>query len=155
LQQFAFSLYDHWDDVSPDGLADDPDYSQIQKLWPKGKKYKKPLKGTDISLDYFLHVNLFYRYRNSLIHEIRQPGYGIESDDQTQPDYINTSYFIDCADGESVTPASEWELIYPLRFFETLCTSVMVNVRDYCLNCGLDPHTRFLFGSYWIEELNK
>jgi len=154
LQDFAFSLYNDWDSISPNGLEDDPDYLQIKALWPKEEKYRKPLKGSGITLDYLLHVNLFYTYRNSLVHEIRQLGYGIESD-QTKPDYIITVYFVDCADGRSVVEAYEWELIYPTRFFEGLCANLLITVRDYCAKCGIDPYSRFRFGSYWLKELNE
>ena len=95
---------------SPYYLRDDPKYEDVRKLWPKSHEHIKPINY--IQLDSICHVQLFYTYRNSLVHELRKLGHGIEfKDDSSEPYYHS---ILDIDKGGHMT----WELVYPLGFLK-------------------------------------
>jgi hypothetical protein len=145
LRKSAFSLFAQWDEGETVYLNRDPDYSAIQKLWPKEKEYMKPLE--NIQLDSLKHVHLMYTYRNSLIHELRTSGYGLEDPDDDEPFYHSMLH----------TPENRntWELVYPLKFFQAICDRALTNLYSYYSDNRINPYDHFAFGTYWIEELNK
>jgi len=142
LRQYSYSLLDQWSPGNMLNLDNDPCLSDLKKHWPHSTP--KPLE--DITLEHLQHSNLFYKYRNSLVHELREPGYGMEFKQDTQPFYHSMSQL----DGDEKT----WELVYPLGFYEQLCTTAINKLRDYYIKERIDPYTLYKFGSYWIEELN-
>ncbi len=77
LREYAFSLCEKWGEGEVMYLEKDPEFQDVKKRWPKD--IPKPFKG--IQIGYLRHVNLFYNYRNYLMHELRQPGYGMEFED--------------------------------------------------------------------------
>ncbi len=87
------------------------------------------------------HINLLYVYRNSLVHEFREPGYdmGNLNDDPT-PYYMN----MDVEYGRH-----QWELAYPGNFFGYLAERALVNLRDYLERNGVNPYEAYDFGSRW------
>lgn len=83
------------------------------------------------------YVELFYTFRNNLIHEFREPGYGIEmSQDGTTPYYH----------GMKDNP---WQLVYPIGFFKRLCESILDSLPSHFRNNNITPHDQFEFGSLW------
>lgn len=102
----------------------------------------------------YSHDSLFYLYRNSLVHEIRSPGFAFEDEGDMEPYYHSCSQLdIDQA-GQSFMGNERWELVYPTEFFLTLVDQTMDQFETYCRAEGWDPVVPFEFGSYWIEELN-
>lgn len=86
------------------------------------------------------YVNLFYNYRNALIHEFREPGYGLEfSNDGSEPYYHG---MID----------SPWQLVYPVAFFDSLVESVLNNLSEFFEVNSIEPHDQFEFGSTWLSR---
>lgn len=85
------------------------------------------------------YFELFYTYRNCLVHEFREPGYGWDvSGAGVQPFYM--SY---------LGREGQWERTFPTRFFQRLLDSTIEGVRDHLLREKIDPYTRFEFGSMW------
>lgn len=124
----------------------DPGYREVQKLWPRDKEHIKPIE--NVQLDSLRHVHLFYTYRNSLIHELRTPGYGIEFDKDKEPFYHSMT-------DKDENEITSWELVYPLAFFESICETALKNLETYYTSDRIDPYHFFTFGTYWIEELNR
>lgn len=149
LRQFAFSRLDQWEEGNVIELDREPDYTEVQKLWPRDKEQAKPIE--NVRLDFLRHDHLFYAYRNSLIHELREPGYGIEfsSMDANQPFYHHMTHL--GKDKEIIS----WELVYPLGFFESICETVLKKLKTYYVNERINPYSFFTFGTYWKEELNR
>ncbi|MBN1842370.1 MAG: hypothetical protein JW883_08855, partial [Deltaproteobacteria bacterium] len=116
---------------------------EIKDRWPSASP--NPLE--NITLEYLQHINLFYSYRNSLVHDLKEPGYGMEFENDEEPFYQYTRQ----VEGESST----WELVYPVRFYEKICDSAIKNLREYYLNKRIDPYSCYTFGTYWIEGLNR
>jgi hypothetical protein len=83
------------------------------------------------------YPELLYTYRNNLIHEFREPGYGIEMSSDT-----DNAYYASMIDGP-------WELVFPVGFFATTCEQAVSNLHTYLLNHQINPYTRFQFGSLW------
>lgn len=143
LREYAFSIYDQWDEGAVIRLDRDPDFQTIKEIWPK--EIPKPLE--DIQIEFLQHANLLYRYRNSLVHELREPGYGMEFTTDTEPFYHSMT--------NSDTKEKTWELVYPLGFYEKLCENAIDKLKDYYLKDRIDPYSCYVFGTYWIEELNR
>lgn len=80
--------------------------------------------------------NLFYMYRCNLVHEFREPGYGMELDGEEIP------YF-------HLTECSQWELVYPLGFFHWLFRKTLGGLKTFLKARGINPYTNFEFGSQW------
>lgn len=144
LRKFAYERYDAWDEVRIIGLDFDPEYEEVKKLWPSN--VPKPLE--DIQLSSLTHANLFYRYRNSLVHELRKPGYGVEYKDEENAPFYHSMLNPD-------TEESSWALVYPLGFYESLLESAMSLLRKYYETERINPYSQSTFGNYWIEVLNQ
>ncbi|KYZ77184.1 hypothetical protein AXX12_03360 [Anaerosporomusa subterranea] len=85
------------------------------------------------------YSELFYAYRNRLIHEYRKPGYAIEDNEDTSAfyhSYIN----------------GPWELGFPVGLFEKLCCSCLENLKQYLYHENINPYSRYEFGSMWSER---
>jgi hypothetical protein len=129
-------------------LSSDPELDSVKKLWPVPAEQK--LIG-QLSLSSFTHLNLLYQHRNSLVHELREPGYGMEFDaTQDEPFYHGMTSV-----GDEGSPAEQGlELVYPLRFFFCLADRVVSNVEIYLRKNSINPYSAYKFGSSWISELN-
>ena len=144
LRKFALTSFAEWGDGEVIYLDKDPDYSKIQILWQREKEYTKPFE--NVQLDSLRHVHLLYTYRNSLIHEMRKLGYGMEFPDDDEPFYSSM------LDTEN---SNKWELVYPFRFFLAVCYLALAGLETYYSENRINPYDYFTFGTYWIEDLNK
>jgi len=114
----------------------DPFYNQLDK--------KSTLKEKKI-LRLARYVNLFYAYRNEMVHGFKEPGYGMEmSDDGATPyyhSYIN----------------KPWQLVFPAPYFKTLCTDALNGLKDYLENNDINPYDSYEFGDMWVKtkKLNE
>lgn len=85
------------------------------------------------------YSELFYTYRNALVHEFREPGYGWDvSGTSMRPFYM--SY---------LGREGQWELTFPVRFLQHLLNSTIEGVKAHLLSGKIDPYKRFEFGSMW------
>jgi hypothetical protein len=80
--------------------------------------------------------SLLYIYRNNLVHEFREPGYGGEFGDDEFPFY------------HSMLNDSP-QLSFPLEFFRRLCFSCIWGVHDILVRERRDPRKAYGFGSIW------
>ncbi len=129
-------------------ISDDLDVEEVKKYWPTSKEHRIPIQG--IGLHSLQHCNLLYTYRNSLVHEMRLLGRGIEFDDDTDPIY----HLMSKLGEDNKLDASSVELVYPWKFLQTLCDQSLETLKLYFEKNGLNPMDSFTFGSYWLEELN-
>jgi hypothetical protein len=129
-------------------LDQDPTEDDVSAHWPRNNEYKVPIEGVRIKS--LTHLQLLYSHRNSLVHELRSPGYGMDLGDETEPFYHDMSTI----SSSDEPPIETIELVYPVKFFEQLCSSVLTELRKYLLTNELNPYDYYRFGSYWIEGLN-
>lgn len=77
----------------------------------------------------YRHLALFYRYRNSLVHESRQPGKAMEGlfsiEEPSYHGYIGDS---------------RWYLTYPAAHFESLLKRSITGFRAYLVTNQIDPY---------------
>lgn len=129
-------------------LSSDPELDVLKKLWPVSVEQK--LYG-QLSLSSFTHLSLLYHHRNSLVHELREPGYGMEfHENHDTPFYHGMT-----TSGPDDSPSVETlELVYPINFFFSLAERVIKNVETYLRKNKINPYNAYPFGSSWIGELN-
>ena len=83
------------------------------------------------------YAALFYTYRNNLVHEFREPGYGIEMlSDKDQPYYHSEI-------------GGPWQLVFPVGFFSALFKDVLRHLEDHLKRHNRNPYEQFQFGSLW------
>lgn len=114
----------------------DPYYNQLDKK--ATSKEKKILKLAR-------YVNLFYAYRNAMVHEFKKPGYGMElSDDGSSPYYHSDMN-------------KQWQLVFPASFFQTLCTEALTGLRKYLEDKDINPYNSYELCDMWVKtkKLNK
>jgi hypothetical protein len=140
LREYAFMSIDKWTPGIVISIDNDVDINELKCLWPKNAQ--KPID--NITLEHLQHVHLFYSYRNGLMHELREKGYGMEIGMDTEP------YYHTMSDGDAVT----WELVYPVNFYKHLCNTAVVKLKDYYIKNRINPYNYFTFGTYWVEKLN-
>lgn len=130
-------------------ISSDPTFDEVRKEWPGASKEIRTLID-GVSLESLQHFALLYSYRNSLVHELRELGYGMDfiGDDEVTPYYHGMS--TDTAGEISETA----ELVYPHGFVQSLSVRGLENVRTYLLENSLDPYDSFKFGTYWVRALN-
>ena len=134
-------LFQQWGNGEIIHLGRDPNFEDINQLWPQ----RKSIEG--VGLEFLQHINLLYTYRNSLVHEFRALGYGIEFPDDREPFYM----IVKALPEETET----WELCYPTDFLKSLAETCLSSLKSYLDKNSVNPYTSFTFGSYWISELNK
>lgn len=150
LRNFANTEYRKWSSGEIVSLERDPDIKEVLKYWPRENENKKLLGG--ISVEFLQHINLLYRYRNFLVHELREPGYGIDSYREDSPYYISYSQLAyESGEEENET----WELTYPVLFLKNLLKNCLKNMEKYLIENNLNPYSSYTFGTYWIDELNR
>lgn len=142
LREYAFSIIATWDEGKEITLDKDPNFQEVKKRWPRDNS----MPFEEIQIGFLQHKNLFYRYRNSIIHEFREPGDGIELSHNLEP-------FYDFSRNIS-TNQSTWELVYPLGFYKRLCENATKKLKDYYLKNQIQPYSHYPSGTYWIERLN-
>jgi hypothetical protein len=151
-RRFALAEIAKWKAGDQPPLRLDPTYDEVRKLWPADNHSKVVFE--KIKLESLLHAELLYRYRNGLVHELRELGYAQEIRQDMEPCYLSAHAIgTTGADGEKMEHS--WELNYPVKFFETLSLSCLGNLDKYLHENDLNPYRSYRFGTYWFEALNK
>ena len=78
----------------------------------------------------YQHFALFYRYRNSLVHESRQPGKAMER-----------IFDVDVPSYHGYIGDSRWYLVYPVPLFAHVLKSSIAGFRTYLLSNQIDPYS--------------
>lgn len=89
------------------------------------------------------HLELLYGYRNYLVHETREPGYGLEfpSAHDEGPSYVGIRHIDEGRES--------WELTYPAGFFLRLLANVLEGLEADFRVRDVNPYTLSDFGSVW------
>lgn len=129
-------------------IKKDPGLNQIKTLWPKSSELHAPLE--HLTVESFTHLQLFYTYRNSLVHEFRPPGHGFEWDEK-EPFYA----YRDTLNAAGVVKGGAWLLSYPLPFVRGVAQKCLEGLKQYLKVEQIDPYESYIFGDYWLESLNR
>ncbi len=130
-------------------ISDDPTFEEVKQRWPGSPEHRTPIG--DVTLDALTHYRLFYTYRNMLVHELRRPGRGMDFADAISPYYHGLG---DLDEGFKIQ-ARSIELVYPWRFLDQMCDTALDELKVYFEKNSLDPYDSFVFGTYWIRDLNR
>lgn len=115
----------------PRGCEIDPYYNQLDKeATPKEKKVLKLAR----------YVNLFYAYRNEMVHGFKEPAHAMEmSNDNSSPYYHGTIN-------------GPWELVFPAIFFQLLCSEALNGLKEYLEKTDTNPYDQYEFGDMWVKK---
>ena len=109
----------------------DPFYNQIEKIaTPKERSVLRLTR----------YVNLFYAYRNEMVHGFKKPGYGTEMSNEDSKPYYH---------GLINHP---WQLVFPVLFFQNLCEEALKGLRKYLENNDINPYDQYEFGHMWVKS---
>ncbi|MCY4612102.1 MAG: hypothetical protein OXB94_00545 [Nitrospira sp.] len=96
-------------------------------------------------VDQVRYDKLFYKYRNILIHEFREPGkYAIPSVDDLSPFSKEVE---DASTGEKT-----WELVFPVKFLKRLCERSIDGLEKYLIENNQDPYESYERGPLWLRS---
>ncbi len=87
---------------------------------------------------------LLYAYRNTLLHEFREPGYGFNFPEEENVFYHSMTH----ASGQEGVPYS-YQLSFPVSFFRRLCLSSIWGLYTLLTKERRDPSDAYPFGSLW------
>lgn len=128
----------------------DLNYVDICRKWPGIQSVKYKISNKNIGIRDMKHINLFYNYRNYLIHELRRP-------DSTWDDDLNhTEPYYDCKIDARIKPTKNcWEIGYPLGFFVKLCNELIQNTKDFLKSESINPYTKFERTDFLLKDFNQ
>ncbi|MCK5052399.1 MAG: hypothetical protein KAS53_11795 [Candidatus Cloacimonetes bacterium] len=128
----------------------DLDYEDICYRWPKIQFVKHKINNKKIDLSDIKHINLFYNYRNYLIHELRR------TDSTWDDDIEHTEPYYECLIDTRITPNNNcWEIGYPLGFFVKICNELIHNTKEYLNSKSINPYSIFERTDFLIKEFNQ
>ena len=124
---------DSWGNVQPIiGPKNDLTLEEAQDLaTPNERKYVNNAR----------YAELLYTYRNHLLHEFREPGYGVDFGDD-----LTTQYYHGM---DHLTGQSSWELVFPVQFLQNLCEGCISGLEAYLIANNLNPYDSYNFGTMW------
>jgi len=94
------------------------------------------------------HATLFYTYRNTLVHEFREPGHGMEiSNNNESPYYLGMNHL----DNNRET----LELVYSTSFFIRVTRDSIENLKRFLQKENDNPFDYFAFGTPWGCKTSK
>jgi len=93
-------------------------------------------------IEKFSHYNLLWEYRNCLVHEFRQPGYGHELEGDDFPFY------------QGALGTDEIRLCYPVQFIANLIEQILKNLEKHLINNQINPYNSFEYGAFWNKKRN-
>ncbi len=128
-------------------LAWDPELDRVKTLWPVPLEQKVV---ASLSLSSCTHLSLLYQYRNNLVHELRESGYGMEAGRGEDEPYYHEMTTIETDGSET----ESHELVYPLAFYFNLTERVIHNVEQYLRQNQINPYSCYSFGSSFLGSLN-
>lgn len=91
-----------------------------------------------------VHFELFYNYRNSIVHEFREPGYAMElfADGKREPCYHS-----------NLGAGAQWRLLYPEGFFRRVVDSILNSLEGWFTANAVNPYDRVTDASRWTSQL--
>jgi hypothetical protein len=130
---------------SPVPFNYDPTLEEIRPFIPDNKI-------NDVGIDYFTHVSLLWKFRNTLVHEAR--GIGAQDlFDESVPHYIHYTQVARDNEGR-IIKTRYWQKLYPLQFFNDLVDKAITNIEPYLIQNEINPFEKYNFDPLWIEVRN-
>jgi hypothetical protein len=109
---------------------------------PLGMEFPHPLG----ELERCRHVSLLWEFRNTLLHEFRQPGLGMDFGVRR-----DTVHYMQ-VESERALGQSTWELIIPDGFLEQLARQALASLAGWLRSEGRNPWEEFEDGRTWVRK---
>jgi hypothetical protein len=138
LYAWVSSVVAGWRTGEPQFLSADGETTTLMAVVTSGKE--------KAAVDSARHDSLLWIYRNSVVHEFREPGYPWPFPETHTPHYIHMT---DVAGAQLGRRPETWELSYPVFWLEGLVRSVLAGLASHCNAHGLNPYDAYQFGSLW------
>lgn len=106
----------------------------------------KYLKVIESQIQKFNYANLFYKFRNYLVHEFRTPGFGSNFSKSRDIHYYSLTQISD----KPVT--TTWELVFPAIYLSNIVKNSIDNLRNYCMEVKYNPYDSFEFKTQWLDK---
>lgn len=135
LHRLADSTVRSWDDGSFVEPKDDLSLSQTMQACTQKQEEKCVQEST--------YKELFYEFRNHLVHEFREPGYGFDFAKHGVPMKGRDFPYYHGLVGEP------WQFVFPDAFFKKLSRDSHAGLRDFLIQNGIDPYESIPPGSLW------
>lgn len=134
-------------------ISSDVEIEEILELWPT--QSGKPIKIGNVLPHQLKHEYLLWLYRNSVVHEYRNPGRGVELG-QYVPKYAfyQEMAMVSEIDEKEFKFNSHWELVYPYRFFINLCKEALSLVSLLHNKNKTNPFQAYSEGTFWLPNFN-
>ncbi len=135
-------------------ISSDVEIEVILNLWPT--QNGGPIKIGKVLPHQLKHEYLLWLYRNSVVHEYRNPGRGVELG-QYVPEY---AFYQEMATVSTINEkefkfTSNWELVYPYRFFINLCREAVDVVSQLHNENKTCPFQAYSEGTFWLPNFNE
>ena len=88
---------------------------------------------------YYQHYALLYRYRNFLVHESREPGYGMDGTRDAKSEAYYHGYINE----------PKWHLAYPIKLFKKIFLNSLKNLKFYLQENQIDPYALVADTTRW------
>ncbi len=104
----------------------------------------------------FTYSSLLYKYRNSVVHEFKTPGSGVDFGHLNELYYHHMRHF-EVADDTNLLQKTTWELVFPIIYLSDLVLQSITNTQAYCQEHSINPYNFFFFDSSWLtsQEVKK
>ncbi|CAN7458787.1 hypothetical protein [Paenibacillus sp. LjRoot56] len=140
LKEYAIDEIRRFPSSTPVPFSYDPTINQIEKYFAKGERN---IEGMPV--ENLRHVNLLWKLRNSLTHEMRSIG-ATPLFDKAIPHYIQYQTMSRNEEtGEISINNKVWEICYPVEFYNQMIDKAIENVRNYLENNNLNPFDSYSF----------
>jgi hypothetical protein len=150
LRAFAGNALGRWLPGHVVPLSEDPDPAQVLAHLPTDASLQ--VRIARVQLGRLQHAELFYTYRNSLVHELRTPAHDLRLWETPDPHYVHLTML-----GSLGSTAGEttWQLQYTNRFLARIVAEVIESVQAHLIQHHINVFDVFDSGEYWIAELNQ
>lgn len=136
--------------INSKGLVSISDFDKPFAYW---ERIVRGNNGDEKQIEKMIHPfrlqNLLYDYRCFLAHELRQPSYEVD-----ESGVINACYVWNYKEDDFGQESGQYELVFPLQLFETLCRNVLTNLSKTFAD-GTDPYAAYYFSRLWNTRLLK
>ena len=144
LRKYTFNELSKYPNAQPVLFSFDPSAEEVQSFLANEKLFKK------VNLNDLKHVNLLWRYRNTLVHEARSIGADQLFDLEKEPHYIHY-YKLGRNENGVELMQGEWQIHYPLTFFIDLVDTAISNIPSYLTQHEINPFMNYKFEPLWIR----
>jgi hypothetical protein len=87
------------------------------------------------------HYELFYKYRNFIVHEFREPGYAMETFADGGEEPLYHSY---------IGSHPQWRLLYPEGFFRARALGALNSLERFLRDNDINPFARVKDSGDWL-----